>query len=166
MAMKALTKATIYEVARRAGVSIATVSRALRESDLVTEQTRERVRAAATDQGLRVPEDLAVTGWDDLLAARFAGLTTVRQPMRELGVTAARLLHQRMTDPRPAVRRRVLPTELVVRRSCGVNPRRVPYEITISRRRRGHRDHHQRVRPRRRQPAGHREGGESGQGLG
>jgi LacI family transcriptional regulator len=33
-----------------------------------------------------------VTGWDDLLAARFTGLTTVRQTMRDLGATAARWL--------------------------------------------------------------------------
>jgi LacI family transcriptional regulator len=87
---------------------------------------------AAEQAGLRVPDDLAVTGWDDVLAARFAGLTTVRQPMRELGATAARWLHERIAertaDPAPAApaaRRRVLPTQLVVRRSCGHHPSEV-----------------------------------------
>ena len=91
------------------------------------------VHLAAEATGLRVPDDLAVTGWDDVLAARFAGLTTVRQPMRELGATAARWLHRRIqertADPadstdavRRAARRRVLPTRLVVRRSCGTHP--------------------------------------------
>jgi LacI family transcriptional regulator len=64
--------------------------------------------------------ELTVTGWDDLLAARFAGLTTVRQPMRELGATAARWLNRRITEHQPAApRRRVIPTQLVVRHSCG-----------------------------------------------
>jgi LacI family transcriptional regulator len=88
------------------------------------------VLLAAEAAGLSVPGDVAVTGWDDLLAARFAHLTTVSQPMRELGATAARWLHgriaERTTDPagsRPvAVRRRVLDTQLVVRRSCGNHP--------------------------------------------
>ncbi|GAA2633007.1 LacI family DNA-binding transcriptional regulator [Paractinoplanes durhamensis] len=80
------------------------------------------VLLAAEEAGLRVPQDLAVTGWDDLLAARFAGLTTVRQPMRELGATAARWLNRRITDDMPAAaRRRVLATQLVVRRSCGIH---------------------------------------------
>jgi LacI family transcriptional regulator len=81
------------------------------------------VLLAAEAAGRRVPEDLAVTGWDDLLAARFAGLTTVRQPMRELGATAARWLHQRInhTPPPEKARRRILPTQLVVRRSCGTH---------------------------------------------
>jgi LacI family transcriptional regulator len=80
------------------------------------------VLLAAEAAGLSVPGDLAVTGWDDLLAARFAGLTTVRQPMRELGVTAARWLNKRITEPEPSVaRRRILPTQLVVRRSCGTH---------------------------------------------
>jgi LacI family transcriptional regulator len=59
------------------------------------------------------------------MTARFVGLTTVRQPMRDLGATAARWLHERITErvsgagaPRPA-RTKVLPTQLVVRRSCG-----------------------------------------------
>lgn len=74
----------------------------------------EALRAA----GLAVPGDIAVTGWDDVMAARYAGLTTVRQPMRSLGEIAARLLDRRISDPaRPAVHT-VLPTDLVVRRSC------------------------------------------------
>ena len=87
---------------------------------------------AAEEAGLRVPEDIAVTGWDDVFAARFARLTTVRQPMRELGATAARWLHERIAErtadfapAAPAARRRVLPTQLVVRRSCGHHPSEV-----------------------------------------
>jgi len=86
------------------------------------------VHLAAEAAGLSVPGDVAVTGWDDLLAARFAHLTTVRQPMRELGATAARWLDRRITERgaglagRAPARRRVLPTQLVVRRSCGNHP--------------------------------------------
>ena len=86
------------------------------------------VHLAAEAAGRSIPDDLAVTGWDDLLAARFAGLTTVAQPMRELGATAARWLHEthrrtkRGPADRAAPRRRVLPTQLVVRRSCGSHP--------------------------------------------
>ncbi|MBM2616108.1 LacI family DNA-binding transcriptional regulator [Actinoplanes sp. LDG1-06] len=82
------------------------------------------VLLAAEEAGLDVPRDLAVTGWDDLLAARFAGLTTVRQPMRELGATAARWLNRRINEPpleNTAARRRILATEVVIRRSCGVH---------------------------------------------
>jgi LacI family transcriptional regulator len=82
-------------------------------------------QVAAETAGVRVPEDVAVTGWDDVLAARFAGLTTVRQPMRELGAVAARWLHERISTRASArTRHRVLPTQLVVRRSCGNHPRR------------------------------------------
>lgn len=78
---------------------------------------------AAADAGLTVPDDIAITGWDGLMAARFAGLTTVAQPMRELGATAARWLHDRISaGPSGPVRRDVLPTQLVVRASCGSHP--------------------------------------------
>jgi LacI family transcriptional regulator len=84
------------------------------------------VHLAAADAGLAIPADLAVTGWDDVMAARFVGLTTVRQPMRDLGATAARWLHERITErsgPHPIgpARRKVLPTQLTVRRSCGTH---------------------------------------------
>lgn len=74
---------------------------------------------AAAEAGVRVPLDLAVTGWDDVMAARWAGLTTVRQPMRELGATAARLLEGRIGGGPVGPRTTTLPTELVTRTSCG-----------------------------------------------
>ena len=70
---------------------------------------------ALRDRGVGVPEDVLVTGWDDVMAARYAGLTTVRQPMRDLGATAARLLDERITGARTTPVHQVLPTELVVR---------------------------------------------------
>jgi len=73
------------------------------------------LRAAGVD----VPGQVAVTGWDDVMAARYAGLTTVRQPMRELGATAARLLDARIAGRRTVqARQELLPTRLVVRTSC------------------------------------------------
>lgn len=72
--------------------------------------------------GVDVPGQVMVTGWDDVMAARYAGLTTVRQPMRELGAEAARLLDELITGTRTEPRHELLPTELVVRASTG-NPR-------------------------------------------
>lgn len=79
------------------------------------------VLGAAREIGLRVPADLAVTGWDDISAAAHLApaLTTVRQPMVELGRRAAVLLTERMTTNRTDPRHEVLPAELVVRSSCG-----------------------------------------------
>lgn len=74
---------------------------------------------AADDLGLAVPDELAVTGWDDIMAAPYARLTTVRQPMRELGATAARWLDQRISGSTAGTRREVLRTQLVIRSSCG-----------------------------------------------
>jgi DNA-binding LacI/PurR family transcriptional regulator len=79
---------------------------------------------AAEALGVRVPDDLAVTGWDDVMAARHSrpGLTTVRQPMRELGARAARRLHERLAGDTDEPRHEVLPTQLVQRASCGHHP--------------------------------------------
>jgi LacI family transcriptional regulator/LacI family repressor for deo operon, udp, cdd, tsx, nupC, and nupG len=50
------------------------------------------VLEAARSKGLRVPEDLAVIGFDDIEVAEVLGLTTVRQPLRETGARAVELL--------------------------------------------------------------------------
>jgi LacI family transcriptional regulator len=72
-----------------------------------------RLRAAGVD----IPGRVKVTGWDDVMAARYAGLTTVRQPMRDLGSTAARLLDELIVGTRSTPRHEVLPTQLVIRTS-------------------------------------------------
>ena len=79
---------------------------------------------AAADLGIRIPADVAVTGWDDIAVARLLmpGLTTVRQPLREMGAAAARLLLERVDANRQQASTTVLPTEIVIRSSCGCQP--------------------------------------------
>ena len=73
------------------------------------------------ERQLRVPDDVAVTGFDDLALARHLQppLTTVSQPMRELGAEAVRLVLARVAEPDSKPQATVLPTRLVIRRSCG-----------------------------------------------
>jgi LacI family transcriptional regulator len=75
--------------------------------------------------GIRVPADIAVTGFDDIHigAMLTPPLTTVRQSMRDLGERACSVLLERIADPSLARRVEQLPTELVVRESCGCPPR-------------------------------------------
>lgn len=76
---------------------------------------------ALADHGVDVPGRVMVTGWDDIMAARYAGLTTVRQPMKELGGLAARLLDETISRSRTTPRHEVLPTELVTRASTATS---------------------------------------------
>jgi LacI family transcriptional regulator len=74
--------------------------------------------------GIRVPADIAVVGFDDIhLGAMLTPpLTTVRQSMRLMGERACMLLLERIADPAAARRVERLPTELIVRESCGCLP--------------------------------------------
>ena len=73
--------------------------------------------------GLRVPEDVAVVGFDDIQMTDYTEppLTTVRHPAEEVGRRAAKLLFDRLagddSDHGPAIQR--VPCELVIRSSCG-----------------------------------------------
>jgi len=70
--------------------------------------------------GVDVPGRVRVTGFDGIEAGRFSSprLTTVRQPMGELGRVAVRSVVRRLTDPGLAPQRVTLPVEVLLRESC------------------------------------------------
>ncbi|SDL73808.1 LacI family DNA-binding transcriptional regulator [Nonomuraea jiangxiensis] len=74
---------------------------------------------AAHALGLRVPDDVAVSGFDDRsFAARTTPtLTTVRMPLHDIGRTAAHMLFSMIGDTPPTSRRVILPTEIILRAS-------------------------------------------------
>lgn len=75
---------------------------------------------ALRDANLRVPQDIALVGFDDMpFAARTdPPLTTVRQPVHRAGVVAAEMLIDLIATPNAKPRRTILPTELVIRETC------------------------------------------------
>lgn len=78
--------------------------------------------AALREAGLRVPEDIALAGFDDIPIARYVTppLTTVRVGIAELGRRALEGVVQAQEDPEAAAaHHETIPTQLVVRRSCG-----------------------------------------------
>jgi len=88
------------------------------------DQTALGVVYALIQHGLDVPGDVAVTGFDDIPMARHLRpqLTTVRQPIQEIGATAFEVLYSMIRDAEPARRDIVLPTRLIPRESCGCPP--------------------------------------------
>ena len=85
----------------------------------VTDMTAVGAWGAARRMGLRIPEDVAIVGYNDIpLASRLVpGLTTVHVPIHEFGSAAARLLLEQI-ETGDAIRRRVIfNPELIVRGS-------------------------------------------------
>lgn len=82
-----------------------------------TDQTAFGVIRLLEEAGVRVPDDVIVTGFDGILAGRLMEpqLTTVRQPMEDMGREAARMLLSRNGEPWEKAERRVLPVRLIVR---------------------------------------------------
>jgi LacI family transcriptional regulator len=88
------------------------------------DQTAVGVIYALHAAGLRVPEDILVTGFDDITLTRYfkPPLTTIRQSGSLLGEVAVDALVAKLDKSELAQRTIVLPTELIVRESCGCEP--------------------------------------------
>jgi DNA-binding LacI/PurR family transcriptional regulator len=79
---------------------------------------------ALKEEGLRVPQDVSVMGFDDIPGAAFhmPSLTTVRQPLARMGEVAAQSLLERIEDNKEFPAEIAVEPELVVRESTGVAP--------------------------------------------
>ena len=88
-----------------------------------TDMLAIKIMSVIRHLGLRVPEDIAVVGFDDILTSGYINppLTTVRQPAQQIGQEAAKVLFDLIDNegtPRPTVHERIK-GELVIRESCG-----------------------------------------------
>jgi LacI family transcriptional regulator len=74
---------------------------------------------AAMEAGIRVPEELSVVGFDDNAVAKTIRprLTTVRQPLEEMGEAACRILVERISNPARAAAHETVPYQVMVRES-------------------------------------------------
>jgi LacI family transcriptional regulator len=78
---------------------------------------------AIQEEGLKVPDDIAIVGFDDLPPARSSSppLSTIRQPIMRLGVKAVEMLLDIIESGNQSPQRMIFDTELVIRESCGSN---------------------------------------------
>jgi len=76
---------------------------------------------AAREHGLHVPDDISIMGFDDISQASlvFPKLTTVRQPLVEMGRVAVQLLMEQIEDQSRPAQHVALATQLIIRDSCG-----------------------------------------------
>jgi len=77
------------------------------------------VMDAVRSRGLRIPEDISILGFDDVPQAALVrpALTTVHQPLEQMGRVATQMLLGRLKNPQQEITRIELPTELIVRGS-------------------------------------------------
>lgn len=77
--------------------------------------------AAVRESGLHIPDDISVIGFDDIPQASFVypKLTTVRQPLEEMGRVAVKMLLEQIEDQSRPPQRILMATQLIIRDSCG-----------------------------------------------
>ncbi|NRD27862.1 LacI family DNA-binding transcriptional regulator [Frigoribacterium sp. VKM Ac-2836] len=105
---------------RRAAAALLAAGELPRAVLCANDQSALGVLDVFVEQGVDVPGRVLVTGFDGIDAGRFSRprLTTVRQPMGELGRLAVRAVVQRLTDPGAPPQRITLPVEVLLRESC------------------------------------------------
>lgn len=102
-------------------------------SDSMAIGAMKAIRAA----GLRVPEDIAIVGFDDMPTAAMVDppLTTVHHPIERIGFLAASMLIEQLelssTQLDSSVQHVVLPSRLVIRKSCGQELRRSVHLMSV-----------------------------------
>jgi LacI family transcriptional regulator len=106
---------------RRAAAEILAAARMPRALVCANDQTAIGVMRELQHAGLRIPGDVALTGFDGISIGEHLrpGITTVVQPMRELGETAVTLIKERIASPALPSRALQLPVRMELRGSCG-----------------------------------------------
>jgi len=86
-----------------------------------TDQDALAIMDALADAGIDVPRQVAVTGFDGIVAGCIARptLTTVRQPMEQMGRAVVDILIKRLAHPEDPPLSRQLPVQILLRESCG-----------------------------------------------
>jgi LacI family transcriptional regulator len=77
------------------------------------------VMDAIRNRGLRIPDDISVVGFDNIpqSALVYPPLTTVQQPLEQMGRVASQMLLGILNNPNKEINRIELPTELIIRGS-------------------------------------------------
>jgi DNA-binding LacI/PurR family transcriptional regulator/signal transduction histidine kinase len=118
---------SLFELQTAAETAEATLTRWLRDEprqlDAVVTASDYMALAAVSAieaRGLRVPEDIAVVGFDDVddAQANIPSITTVRQPFYELGYEGIKMLAA-LVDGQTLPARSLIPAQLIIRESCG-----------------------------------------------
>jgi LacI family transcriptional regulator len=78
---------------------------------------------AIQEQGLNIPKDIAIVGFDGIELSGYLGLTTMKQPMFEMGIIAVERLIEKIQNPDTTNRnfKKLFHPKLIVRETCGMN---------------------------------------------
>ncbi len=75
--------------------------------------------SAMRDHNLKAPDDIAIVGYDDIELAQHIGLTTIGQPMYEMGVLSVGRMLDRLTNRNGSVTHTSFTPKLIIRETCG-----------------------------------------------